>query len=169
MSHIWRATLRIVRIWRATLKLMHICRATPTVIHICRALGCIFLFQECPFLGLCFSFLPGFLRIPWDSCFFRRIFFTGTSFWLDAGIPNYSGITGILRNSCSGMVPTLTIKTMCSHGRPSFFGNPQVHEPNRDPCFPGCLGITTVEIRSAAAFLDIAKVKSCTFSVICAV
>ena len=37
MSHIWRATLRIVRIWRATLKLMHICRATPTVIHICRA------------------------------------------------------------------------------------------------------------------------------------
>ena len=27
-------------------------------------LGCIFLFQECLFLGLCFSFLPGFLRIP---------------------------------------------------------------------------------------------------------
>ena len=45
-----------------------------------KSLGCIFLFQECPFLGLCFSFLPGFLRIPWDSCFFRRNFFTGTSF-----------------------------------------------------------------------------------------
>ena len=26
-------------------------------------LGCIFLFQECLFLGLCFSFLPGFLEI----------------------------------------------------------------------------------------------------------
>ena len=64
-------------------------------------LGCIFLFQECLFLGLCFSFLPGFLRIPWNSCFFRRNFFTGTSFWLDSGIPNYSGISGILRNSCS--------------------------------------------------------------------
>ena len=65
------------------------------------SLGCIFLFQKCPLLGLCFSFLPGFLRIPWDSCFFRRNFFTGTSFWLDFGIPNYSGIAGILRNSCS--------------------------------------------------------------------
>jgi len=64
-------------------------------------LGCIFLFQEYPFLGPCFSFLPGFLRIPQDSFFFRRNFFTGTSFWLDFGIPNYSGISGILRNSCS--------------------------------------------------------------------
>ena len=44
-------------------------------------LGCIFLFQEYPFLGPCFSFLPGFLRIPQDSFFFRRNFFTGTSFW----------------------------------------------------------------------------------------
>ena len=44
-------------------------------------LGCIFLFQEYPFLGPCFLFLPGFLRIPSDSCFFPRNFFTGTSFW----------------------------------------------------------------------------------------
>jgi len=47
----------------------------------CCVLGCIFLFQEYPFLGPCFSFLPGFLRIPQDSFFFRRNFFTGTSFW----------------------------------------------------------------------------------------
>jgi hypothetical protein len=64
-------------------------------------LGCIFLFQEYPFLGPVFRSCPGFLRIPVDSCFFQRIFFTGTSFCLDAGIRNYSGITGILRNSCS--------------------------------------------------------------------
>ena len=64
-------------------------------------LGCQFLFQECPFLGLCFSFLPGFLRIPWDSCFFRRNFFTGTSFLAGAYSSKLPGITGILRNSCS--------------------------------------------------------------------
>ena len=47
-------------------------------------------------------FIPA--RIPPDSLgflFFPEEFFTGTSFWLDTGIPNYSGITGILRNSCS--------------------------------------------------------------------
>ena len=57
------------------------------------SLGCIFLFQEYPFLGPCFSFLPGFLRIPLDSFFFRRNFFTGTSFGLWDIPPTYSGIT----------------------------------------------------------------------------
>ena len=81
-------------------------------------LGCIFLFQECLFLGLCFSFLPGFLQIPWDSCFFRRIFFTGTSFWLGRIPPNYSGITGIFQNSCSRQtkLPWFDSETMAWRG-----------------------------------------------------
>ena len=48
-------------------------------------------------------FIPaGFLRIPWDSCFFRRNFFH-RNLLLAGGYspPNYSGITRILRNSCS--------------------------------------------------------------------
>ena len=71
------------------------------------------------FLGPCFSFLS---RIPQDSCgflFFPEEFFTGTSFWLDFGIPNYSGISGILRNSCSRQrkLPWFERETMASERR----------------------------------------------------
>ena len=44
-----------------------------------RVLGCIFLFQEYPFLGPCFSFLPGFLRILFfsEEFFYRNLLLAG--------------------------------------------------------------------------------------------
>ena len=64
-------------------------------------LGCIFLFQEYPFLGPCFSFLP---RIPQDSCeflFFPEEFFHRNL--LLAGVRKFrflAKLTGILHSSC---------------------------------------------------------------------
>ena len=67
-------------------------------------LGCIFLFQEYPFLGPCFSFLPGFLRIPQDSFFSGGIFSQEPRFGRGKKIPVfglvYRNFTQVPVNSC---------------------------------------------------------------------
>ena len=69
-----------------------------------QVLGCIFLFQEYPFLGPCFSFLPGFLRIPQDSFFSGGIFSQEPRFGRGKKIPVfglvYRNFTQVPVNSC---------------------------------------------------------------------